>query len=123
METDAPRVKAHKGKGTTTVTLDFDDDIFDEVAKNAHASRRTQSTIDVNTSEKVVYQLKKGVSTGKFVFFFVPAFLLLTLIIDLLTFDFSFLCRGIFPIPFVSKRDDYGCWENERGGLGACYSS
>ena len=41
VETDAPKVKAHKGKGTTTVTLDFDDDIFDEVAKNAHASRRT----------------------------------------------------------------------------------
>ena len=72
METDAPRVKAHKGKGTTTVTLDFDDsddDIFDEVAKNACASHRTESTIDVNTGEKVAYQLEKGVSTGKFILF------------------------------------------------------
>ena len=34
-----------------------------------------------------------------------------------------FLCKGIFLEPFVSKRDDYGCWENERGGSGACYSS
>ena len=72
VETDAPKVKAHKGKGTTTVTLDFDDsddDIFDKEVKNAHASRLTESTIDVNTGEKVVYQIEKGVSTGKFVLF------------------------------------------------------
>ena len=43
VEIDALKVKAHKGKGTTTVTLDFDDsdDVFDEEAKNAHASRLT----------------------------------------------------------------------------------
>ena len=43
MEIDAPKAKVHKGKGTTTVTLDFDDsdDVFDEEAKNAHASRLT----------------------------------------------------------------------------------
>ena len=38
VETDAPKVKADKGKGTTTVTLDFDDsddDIFDEEAEHA----------------------------------------------------------------------------------------
>ena len=38
MEIDAPKVKAHKGKGTTIVTLDFDDsddDIFDEEAVHA----------------------------------------------------------------------------------------
>jgi len=38
VEIDAPKVKAHKGKGTTTVTLDFDDsddDIFDEEAEHA----------------------------------------------------------------------------------------
>ena len=72
METDAPRVKAHKGKGTTTVALDFDDsddDIFDEEAKNARASCLTESTIDVNTGKKVAYQLEKGVSMGKFVLF------------------------------------------------------
>jgi len=55
MENDAPKVKAHKGKSTTTFTLDFDDsddDIFDEEAKHARASRLTESTIDVNTGEK-----------------------------------------------------------------------
>ena len=72
METDALRVKAHKGKCTTTVTLDFDDsndDIVDEEAKNARASCLFESTIDVNTGEKVAYQLEKGVSMGKFVLF------------------------------------------------------
>ena len=49
--------------------FDFDDDIFDEEAKNAHASRLTESTIDVNTGEKVAYQLENGVSMGKFVLF------------------------------------------------------
>ena len=56
METDAPKVKAHKGKGTTAVILDFDDsndDIFDEEAEHARASCLTESTFDVNTSEKV----------------------------------------------------------------------
>ena len=36
METDIPKAKAHKGKDTTTLTLDFDesdDDVFDEEAK------------------------------------------------------------------------------------------
>ena len=63
MVTDALKVKAHKGKGTTTVALDFDDsddDIFDEEAKNARASCLTESTFDVNTSEKVACQLEKG---------------------------------------------------------------
>jgi hypothetical protein len=72
MEIDAPKVKDHKGKGITTVTLDFDDcddDIFDEETKNARASCLTESTIDVKTGEKVAYQLEKGVSTGKFVLF------------------------------------------------------
>ena len=72
METDAPKVRAHKGKGTTTDTLDFDDpddNVFDEEAKNAQASRFTESTIDVNTGEKVACQLEKGVSMGKFVLF------------------------------------------------------
>jgi len=72
VENDALKVKAHKGKGTTTVTLDFDDpddDIFDEEAENARASRLSESTIDVNAGEKVAYQLEKGVSMGKFVLF------------------------------------------------------
>ena len=44
VETDASKAKAHKGKGATTVTLDFDDsddDVFDEEAENARASRLT----------------------------------------------------------------------------------
>jgi hypothetical protein len=70
VETDALKVKAHKGKGTTTVTLDFDDfddEVFDEEAENARASCLTESTIDVNAGEKVAYQLEKGDSTGKFI--------------------------------------------------------
>jgi hypothetical protein len=38
VETEAPKVKALKGKGTTTVTIDFDesdDDVFVEDAENA----------------------------------------------------------------------------------------
>ena len=37
VETDAPKAQAHMVKGTTTVTLDFDDyddDVFDEEAEN-----------------------------------------------------------------------------------------
>jgi len=62
METDAPKVKAHKGKGTTTVTLDFDDsddDVFDKEAENARVSCLTESTIDVNIGEKVACQLER----------------------------------------------------------------
>ena len=62
METDAPKAKVHKVKGTTTVTLDFDDsddDIFDEEAKNACASRLSKSTIDVNTCEKLHINLRR----------------------------------------------------------------
>jgi len=108
METDAPRVKAHKGKGTTTVTLDFDDsddDIFDEEAKHAWASRLTAPTIDVNTGEKVACQLEKGVSTGKFVLFSLCLFfLLLTLIIDLLTFTCLFYAEEFF-LDLSSQRE------------------
>ena len=60
-------------KGTFTTTLDFDDsddDVFDEEAKNAWASHLTESTIDVNTGEKVACQLEKGVSTGNFIYYF-----------------------------------------------------
>jgi len=73
VETDAPKIKAHNGKGTTTITLDFDysdDDIFDEEAEHARASGLTESTIDVNTGEKVACQFEKGVSIGKFVCYF-----------------------------------------------------
>jgi hypothetical protein len=43
-------------KGTVTATLDFDDsddDVFNEEAEGARVARLTESTIDVNTSEKV----------------------------------------------------------------------
>jgi len=85
VETDAPKAKVHKVRGTTTVTLDFDDsddDVFDEEAKNARASRLTESTIDVNTGEKVAYQLEKRVSTSKFVLFSLRLFFF--------TFDFDY---------------------------------
>ena len=73
VETNAPKAKALKCKGTTTVTLDFDnsdDDANDEDAEKSRASCLTESTIDVNTGEKVACQLEKGVSTGKFVCYF-----------------------------------------------------
>jgi hypothetical protein len=79
VETGAPKVKALKGKGTTTITFDFDesdDDVFDEEAKNPRASRLSESTIDVNIGERVAYHLEKGVSIGKFF-----SLLFLTLII------------------------------------------
>ena len=69
VETNVQKAKARKGKGTTTLTLDFDesdDDVFDEEAQNARASRLTESTINVNTGEKVSCRLENGVSTGKF---------------------------------------------------------
>jgi hypothetical protein len=67
VETGATKVKALKGKGTITVTLNFDesdDDVFDEDAENARASRLSESMIDVNTSENFACHLEKGVSTG-----------------------------------------------------------
>ena len=84
VETDAPKAQAHMVKGTTTVTLDFDDyddDVFDEEAEKSRASRLTESTIDVNTGEKVACQLEKGVSMGKFVLFSLCL---------LFTFDFDY---------------------------------
>ena len=69
MEIDVDKARARKGKGTTTLTLDFnesDDDVFDEEAEDDRASRLTESTINVNTGEKVSCRLENGVSTGKF---------------------------------------------------------
>jgi hypothetical protein len=67
METEAPKVRVLKAKGTTTVNFDFDesnDDVFDEEAENTRASHLSESIIDVNTSEKVTCHLEKGVTTG-----------------------------------------------------------
>lgn len=61
--------KTQKVGGTTIVTLDFnesDDDVFNEEAEQDRASRLTDSTINVNTGEKVACQLEKGVSIGTF---------------------------------------------------------
>jgi hypothetical protein len=69
METGAPKVRVLKAKGTTTVTFDFDesdDDVFDEEAKNARASRLSESIIDVNTGEKVACHLEKRVTIGNY---------------------------------------------------------
>ena len=99
VETDAPKAKVHKGKGTTTVTLDFDDSddaVFDEEVENARASRLTESTIDVNTSEKVAYQPEKGVSTGKFVCYFLLFDFEFYVFVLILEFAY-FCCSGIFP--------------------------
>ena len=98
MEIDAPKVKVCKGKGTTTVTLDFDDsddDVFDEEAEHARASRLTESTIDVNTGEKVACQLEKGVSMGKFACYFYVVLFEFYVCVFILDF-ISFSCRGIF---------------------------
>ena len=98
VETNAPKFKVCKGKGTTTVTLDFDhfdDDVFDEEAKNARASRLTESTIDMNTGEKVACQLEKGVSIGNFACYY--CFVWFEFYVSVLILDFvSFCCRGIF---------------------------
>ena len=74
---------------------DSDDDVFDEEAKNARASRLTESTIDVNTGEKVACQLEKGVSTGKFVCYFCVVLFEFYVCVFILDFV-SFSCRGIF---------------------------
>jgi hypothetical protein len=106
VETRAPKVMVLKAKGTTTVTLDFDesdDDVFDEEAKNARASRLSESIIDVNTCEKVACHLEKGVTTGNYCIYiciYTFCIYLLTLNIQL-TCDLI-LCRGIFSRLFVS---------------------
>ena len=100
-EADAKKVKAHKGKGTTTVTLDFDhfdDDVFDEEAENAQASRLTESTINVNTGEKVACQLEKGVSIGNFACYFV-LFGLNFMFLFLFWTLFLFVVEEFFPDP------------------------
>jgi hypothetical protein len=65
-----PGAKSQKIKSTTTFVLDFDesdDEVHDEEAKHDRASRLSESTINVNTGERVSYQLEKGVSTGDFI--------------------------------------------------------
>ena len=84
-KTDVDKAKARKGKGTTTLNLDFDesdDDVFDEEAQNARVSCLTESTINVNTGEKVLCQLDKGVSTSKILLFvfYILILLFLTLL-------------------------------------------
>ena len=86
VENDALKVKAHKGKGTTTVTLDFDDSddaVFDEEVENARASRLTESTIDVNTGEKVAMGVSMGKFTCNFVLFDFEFY------VSILIFDFA----------------------------------
>jgi hypothetical protein len=64
-----PGAKTQKIKGTTTFTLDFDesdDKVHDKEVEYDRASRLSESTINVNTGERVFYQLEKGVSTGDF---------------------------------------------------------
>ena len=99
VETDIPKAKAYKGKGTATLTLDFDesdDDVFDEEAENAWASRLTESTFDVNTGEKVSCQLEKGVSTCNFACYFVLFDLNLCFYTSYFLLSLFFVCRGVF---------------------------
>jgi hypothetical protein len=61
--------KTQKIKGTTTLALDFDeydDQVHDEEAEYDRVSRLSEYTINVNTGERVSFQLEKGVSTGDF---------------------------------------------------------
>jgi hypothetical protein len=64
-----PGAKTQKIKGTTIFALNFDesdDEVHDEEAKHDRASRLSESTINVNTGERVSYQLEKSVSIGDF---------------------------------------------------------
>jgi hypothetical protein len=66
-----PGAKTQKIKGTSTFALDFGeshDEVHDEETEHDRASRLSESTINVNTSERVSYQLEKGVFTGDFIF-------------------------------------------------------
>jgi hypothetical protein len=61
--------KTQKIKGTTTFVFDFDesdDEVHDEEAEHDRTSHLFESTINVNTGERVSYQLEKGVSTCDF---------------------------------------------------------
>jgi hypothetical protein len=61
-EVDVPGAKSQKIKGTTTFALDFDesdDEVHDKEAEHDRTSRLSESTINVNTGERVSYQLKR----------------------------------------------------------------
>jgi hypothetical protein len=76
-EVVVPGVKSQKIKGTTTFSLDFDesdDEVHDEEAEHDRASRLSEFTINVNTGERVSYQLEKGVSIGDFILFYYFAY-------------------------------------------------
>jgi hypothetical protein len=69
-EVAVPSAKTQKIKHTTTFALDFDesdDEVHDEEVEHDRASRLSESTINVNTGERVSYQLEKGVSIGDFI--------------------------------------------------------
>jgi hypothetical protein len=57
-EVVVPGAKTQKIKGTTTFALDFDesdDEIHDQEAEHDRVSRLSESTISVNTGERVSY--------------------------------------------------------------------
>jgi hypothetical protein len=65
-----PGAKTQKIKGTTSFALNFDesdDEVHDEEAEHDRVSCLSESTINVNTGERVSYQLEKGVSTCDFI--------------------------------------------------------
>jgi hypothetical protein len=54
-------------KGTISATLNFDEsdeDVFDEEAEDARAAHLIESTVNVNTGEKVACQLEGGLTIG-----------------------------------------------------------
>jgi hypothetical protein len=96
-EVAMPGAKSQKIKGTTTFALDFDesdDKVHDEEAEHDRTSRLSESTINVNTGERVSYQLENRVSNGDFILLlhvFLFCFYLL------LIFVVFCLRREIFP--------------------------
>jgi hypothetical protein len=103
-------VRRHKKiKGTTTFALDFDesdDEVHDEEAEHDRASRLSESTINVNTGERVSYQLKKGVFTGDFILL-LRVFLFCFYLLLIFVFCFLFFLssqRNFFLILLLKER-------------------
>jgi hypothetical protein len=93
-EVVVPGAKAQKIKGTTSLSLDFDesdDEVHDEEAEHDRVSCLFESTINVITGERVSFQLEKGVSTGDFFYFAYFCFVCLLVILVVC------LRRDIFP--------------------------
>jgi hypothetical protein len=89
-----PGAKTQKIKGTTSFALNFDesdDEVHDEEAEHDRVSCLSESTINVNTGERVSYQLERVFLQVILLYYFAYFVLFLS------SFDFCFcLRRGIF---------------------------